>query len=236
MKKIFVITAISLLSVTAAFAQQENHDLISIDAFAAKISKQTNPQIIDVRTPEEFTINHINGAVYVNLKDANHLDALKTFDKTKPVFIYAIQNNRPDILAQELHANGYTEVYELKGGIAAWIGSGNDFYTSVKNNVSAADYKKTLTDNKVVLVEIGTKYCGLCAKAKVIVDSLQDDHNSSYKVIQIELYNSPQLVAELGEVPSVPTLLLYKDGQIVWKRSGLTFDKKDINIAIAKAE
>ena len=234
MKKSFIITAFSFLSLTTAFAQQENHDLITIDSFSAKISKQQTPQIVDVRTPEEFTINHINGATYVNLKEENHLDALKNFDKTKPVFIYAIQNSRPDILAAELHTNGYKEVYELKGGIAAWIGSGNPYYTSVKNNLSVADYNKTLTDNKIVLVEIGTKYCGLCAKAKVIVDSLQND--GSYKVVQLELYNNPQLVAQLGEVPSVPTLLLYKDGQIVWKRSGLTFNKYDITTEIAKAK
>ena len=85
-----------------------------------------------------------------------------------------------------------------------------------------------------MLVEIGTKYCGLCAKAKVIVDSLQND--GSYKLLQLELYNNPQLVAQLGEVPSVPTVLLYKNGQIVWKRSGLTFDKNDLSTAIAKAQ
>lgn len=93
-----------------------------------------------------------------------------------------------------------------------------------------------MTDNKIVLVEIGTKFCGLCAKAKVIIDSLQEDHNNSYKVLQLELYNNPQLVADLGEVPSVPTILLYKNGQIIWKRSGLTFDKKDINTEIARAQ
>ncbi|HMG82003.1 MAG TPA: rhodanese-like domain-containing protein [Ferruginibacter sp.] len=233
MKKSFVTTALGILCLTTAFAQG-NPNLISVDSFAAKINRQQAPQIIDVRTPEEFTINHISGASYLNLKDANHLDSLKNLDKSKPVFIYAIQNSRPDILAQELLANGYKEVYELKGGIAAWIGGGNAYYTSVKNNLSVADYNKTLNDNKIVLVEIGTKYCGLCAKAKVIVDSLQND--GSYKLLQLELYNNPQLVAQLGEVPSVPTILLYKDGQIVWKRSGLTFDKNDINTAIAKAK
>jgi rhodanese-related sulfurtransferase len=235
MKKTIIITAISILSLSA-FAQKQNPDVISVDVFAAKINSQPAPQIIDVRTPQEFSINHIEGATYINLKDDNHLDGLKSFNKTKPVFIYAIQNSRPDQLAQELHANGYTEVYELKGGIASWIGSGNKYYTSVKDNISLTDYKKTLADNKIVLVEIGTKYCGLCAKAKVIVDSLQEDHNSSYKVVQLELYNNPQLVSELGEVPSVPTILLYKDGQVIWKRSGLTFDKKDLNTEIAKAQ
>jgi rhodanese-related sulfurtransferase len=233
MKKTIITTAISILCLTTVFAQV-NHNVITVDAFTAKINAQKDPQIIDVRTPEEFSINHINGAIYLNLKDANHLDNLKTLDKTKPVFIYAIQNSRPDILAQELQANGYKEVYELKGGIAAWIGSGNAYYTSVKNNLSVADYNKTLADNKVVLVEIGTKYCGLCAKAKVIVDSLQND--GSYKLLQLELYNNPQLVAQLGEVPSVPTILLYKGGQIIWKRSGLTFNKNDLSTAIAKAQ
>ena len=118
MKKTIITTAISILCLTTVFAQV-NHNVITVDAFTAKINAQKDPQIIDVRTPEEFSINHINGAIYLNLKEANHLDNLRTLDKTKPVFIYAIQNSRPDILAQELQANGYKEVYELKGGIAA---------------------------------------------------------------------------------------------------------------------
>jgi rhodanese-related sulfurtransferase/glutaredoxin-related protein len=236
MKKILIALFINLILLTTVFAQETSPALLSVDSFATKISRQSKPQIIDVRTPEEFSINHINGAIYINLKEESHLKASENFDKAKPVFIYAIQNSRPDILAKELREKGYTNVYELKGGIASWIGGGYPYYTSLTNTISLTDYKKTIADNKVVIVEIGTKFCGLCTKAKVILDSLQREHNSSYKILEIELYNNPQLVAELKEVTAVPTIILYKEGKIAWKKTGLVFNKDDIKVEIAKAQ
>jgi rhodanese-related sulfurtransferase/thiol-disulfide isomerase/thioredoxin len=234
--KIFIAVFISLMFVITVFAQETSPALIEVDSFAAKAIREVKPQIIDVRTPEEFKTNHIRGAIAVNLKENNYLNRLNQFDKTKPVFIYAIQSSRPDVLAKELQEIGYTNVYELKGGIAAWIGKGYPYYSSMKSNFSKTDYNKIIKDNKIVLVEIGTKYCGLCVKAKRIIDSLQNNANNSYKIIELELYDNPQLVANIQEVDAVPTLLLYKEGKINWKRTGLNFNKDDIEKQIEKAQ
>lgn len=239
MKQKFFTAILTLLIATPGFSQSESSTTfppLSVDSFAAKISRQPKPQIIDVRTPEEFIINHINGAINIDLKAASYLDSVKQFDKKKPVFIYAIQNYRPGLLAKELRENGYTEVYELKSGIANWIGSGHPYYTSIKNVVSYADYKKIIASNKVVLVDIGTKYCGACVKVKMIVDSLKSESNNTYEIIQLELYNNPQLAADLKEIEAVPTVILYKDGHIVWKKTGLTFTKDEISAEVAKVK
>jgi len=237
-QKLFMAT-LMLAITTSSFAQQDainTNPPLTADSFAAKISRQVKPQIIDVRTPEEYVINHINGAINIDLKATNYLDGLKNFDKTKPVFLYAIQNYRPGLLAKELREKGYAEVYELRSGIANWIGSGYPYFSSVKNVVSIADYKKIITDNKLVLVDIGTKYCGACVRVKQIVDSLKSENNNSYETVQIELYNNPQLAADLKEIKSVPTVLLYKEGKLVWKKTGLTFTKEELSAAIAKAK
>src|SRR5664280_2069968 len=146
MKKVFIITLINFICFTTSFGQvaKNNPALLEVDSFAARINSQFNPQIIDVRTPEEFKINHINGAIAINLKENNYLDELNQFDKSKPVFIYAIQNSRPDILAKELNEIGYTNVYELKGGIAAWIGKGYPYFSSISNTISTTDYNKII--------------------------------------------------------------------------------------------
>jgi thiol-disulfide isomerase/thioredoxin len=127
-------------------------------------------------------------------------------------------------------------VFELKGGIAAWIGKGYPYYSKSIGTISLPDYQKLIASNKIVLVEIGTKYCGLCAKAKRMVDSLQSSAFPAYKTIELELYDNTRLVADLQQVTAVPTLLLYKDGKIIWKRTGLDFDKKDIEAQVDKAQ
>jgi rhodanese-related sulfurtransferase/glutaredoxin-related protein len=239
MKQKILTTMLLLVIVSSAFAQQDaasTNPPLTADSFAAKISRQLKPQIVDVRSPEEFIINHINGAVNVNLKVANYLDGFKDFDKTKPVFLYSIQNYRSGILAKELREKGYAEVYELKSGIPNWIGSGYPYYSSVKNVVSINEYKKIIADNKLVLVDIGTKYCGSCVRVKQIVDSLKTESNNSFETVQIELYNNPQLAADLKEIKAVPTVLLYKEGKLVWKKTGGIFTKEQLSAEIAKVK
>jgi sterol desaturase/sphingolipid hydroxylase (fatty acid hydroxylase superfamily)/rhodanese-related sulfurtransferase len=227
---------VGLLLLSGICHAQDDHAPLVVDSFAAKIGRQTDPQIVDVRTPEEFDANHLNGAVSIDLREPAYLQGLDKFDRKKPVFIYAIQNKRSGILAQELRNNGFEEVYELRSGIASWIGAGYPYYSAVQGVVTLADYHKRISGKGPVLVSIGTRYCGLCRQVKGMVDSLQSEHDPSYQIVDIELYNNPQLVAALKEVQAVPTVLLYKDGKIVWKRTGLTFTKGDIASEIAKAE
>lgn len=239
MKKYIGLLLISLMTAFATYAQgqiNESHKPLTADAFAAKIKSQSAPQIIDARKPEEFAINHINGAVNIDQFAGNYSAQLQQFDKDKPVFIYAIQNYRPGILARELRQLGYKEVYELKSGIANWIGAGHPYFSSVKNIVSLADYNKTIAGNRLVLVDIGTKYCGTCVKVKQVVDSLKQSNDAAYKIEEIDLYHNPELVAGLKEVQAVPTVLLYKDGKVIWKRTGLSFTKAAIESEIEKAK
>jgi rhodanese-related sulfurtransferase/glutaredoxin-related protein len=223
-------------SVIAQLAQDSEPAPLQVDSFATKIKKQSNPQIVDTRTADEFAINHINGAINIDMKAADYAKGLTKLDKTKPVFVYSIQNYRSGILAKQLRESGYGEVYELKSGIPSWIGAGYPYYTSAKEDITYADYKKIITDNKIVLVDIGTKYCGACLKVKKLVDTLQSQNDNSYKIVQVELYNNPQLAAKLKDIKSVPTVILYKDGKIVWEKNGFTFTKEELEAEIAKAK
>jgi rhodanese-related sulfurtransferase len=227
---------IFLLLLSGISRAQDRHEPLPVDSFAAKISREAAPQIVDVRTPEEFDVNHLNGAISIDMREPAHLQGLDPFDKKKPVFIYAIQNKRSGILAEELRNNGFEKVYELKSGIASWIGAGYPYYSTAKDGLTLSDYKKDVGSKGLVLVDIGTKYCGLCRQVKGMIDSLKSEHDPAYRVVEIDLYNSPQLVAELNQVQAVPTVLLYKDGKIVWKRTGLSFSKTDIGDEIAKVK
>jgi rhodanese-related sulfurtransferase len=239
MRKNIIFIMVGLLIFGSALAQQQVEDnlfIVDADSFAAKISRQPAPQIIDLRTPEEFALNHVTGAVNVDLRGGNDLAGLEKLDKTRPVFLYAIQHSRPDILAKQLRAKGYNEVYELRTGIAGWIGGGYSYYSATGSELTPAAYNKIINSRRLVLVDIGTRYCGLCTKVKQWVDSLKSRNDPSYTVLELELYKNTQLVADLKEIRSVPVVILYKDGKPVWKREGLTFTKEDIETELAKAK
>lgn len=215
------------------FSQNKSTNTVTLDVFYSKIKSEKNPQIIDARGPEEFVLNHINGAVNFNLESKDYDEQIAKLDKTKPVFTYSIGAGRSVWLADDLLKKGFKEAYSLEGGIANWIGNGKPFYTNSKSKLTLAEYKKIISENKDVLVDIGSKYCAPCKKVKPILETIKAQHGEHLKIVEIELEDSPQVIADLKTVKVFPTLILYRDGKIVFKKEGLTDLKNDVDVALA---
>ena len=154
------ISALILLFTVVSFSQNKSSNTVSLDVFYSKIQAEKKPQIIDARGPEEFALNHINGAVNFNLESKDYAAQVAKLDKSKPVFTYSIGAGRSVWLADELLKNGFKETYSLEGGIANWIGNGKPFYSNSKSKLTLTEYNKIIANNKTVLVDIGSKYCG----------------------------------------------------------------------------
>ncbi|MGQ7946575.1 thioredoxin domain-containing protein [Flavobacterium sp. WC2509] len=235
MKKILKnsIKAFVFLFTIAGFAQNQNTFTLPIDSFYAKVKEQKNPQIIDARSSDEFAINHINGSVNFNLETKNYAEYVARLDKSKPVFIYSIASGRSGQLAKELLKNGFSQVNDLQGGIAAWIGAGKPFYSNSKSKLTLAEYKKIIAENNTVLVDIGSQYCGACKKVKPVLETIRADYGTNLKIVEIDLEDNPQIIADLKTVKVFPTLILYKNNKIVFKKDGSADLKKDVDVALA---
>lgn len=228
-----ILLLMAFLFAIAGFSQNKNVFTLQIDSFYAKIKEQKNPQIIDARSPEEFAINHINGAVNFNLETVNYAQYVAKLDKSKPVFIYSIGAGRSGQLANELLKNGFSEVHDLEGGIAAWIGSGKPIFFNSKSKLSLEEYQKIIADNKAVLVDIGSRYCGACKKVKPILETIKTQYGENLKIVEIDLEDNPQIIADLKTVKVFPTLILYQKGKRAFKKDGLGDLKKDVDAALA---
>jgi thiol-disulfide isomerase/thioredoxin len=224
---------ILLLSISG-FAQNKSSNTVPLDVYYTKIQSEKNPQIIDARSPEEFALNHIEGAVNFNLESKDYEQQVAKLDKTKPVFTYSIGAGRSVWLANDLLKKGFKEAYSLEGGIANWIGTGKPFYANSKSKLSLADYNKIIADNTTVLVDIGSKYCGACKKVKPVLETIKTQYGENLKIVEIDLEENPQIVSDLKTVKVFPTLILYQNGQIIFKKDGLGDLKKDVDIALAK--
>lgn len=227
------IRAIVLLATTVGFSQNQNVTPLPLESFVAKVESQKSPQIIDARAPEEFAINHINGAVNFNLESKTFSEKITKLDKTKPVFIYSIAAGRSVALANELLNKGFSDVHVLQGGIAAWIGGGKPYYFNAKSRLTLAEYNKIIADNKTVLVDIGSQYCGACKKVKPVLETIKAEYGNNLKIVEIDLEDNPQIIADLKTVKVFPTLILYKNGKIVFKKDGLGDLKKEVDVALA---
>lgn len=228
------VLAIVFLFANAGFAQNQSGFALPLDVFYVKIKAQKHPQIIDARSPKEFAQNHIEGAVNINLQTENYTKNLARLDKSKPVFIYSIGAGRSGKMTKELSENSFSEVHYLEGGIAAWIGGGKPFYSNLKSKLSLSEYEKIIADNNTVLVDIGSRYCGACKKVKPILETIRAEYGTNLKILEIDFEESPQVIADLKTIKVFPTLILYQNGKIIFKKEGLGDLKKDVDLALAQ--
>jgi thioredoxin len=65
-----------------------------------------------------------------------------------------------------------------------------------------------------VLIDLWAEWCGPCRVLGPIVDELAADYTGRLKVGKVDVDAEPELAATYG-VASIPTVLLFKDGEIV---------------------
>ena len=100
-------------------------------AQAADWLKQ-NPQgqLIDVRTPEEYAPEHIKGAKLIPVQELE--SRLPEIKKDKPVLLYCHSGRRSTQAFQLLKDKGFTNLFQIAGGITAWKEQGQPVEKSAK--------------------------------------------------------------------------------------------------------
>ncbi|MFC1591944.1 rhodanese-like domain-containing protein, partial [Thermodesulfobacteriota bacterium] len=76
--------------------------------------------LLDVRQEAEYAREHIPGATLVPLSEL--ADSFERLDEEMPVIVYCAMGGRSRVAAQLLAGRGFSQVYNLQGGIKAWNG------------------------------------------------------------------------------------------------------------------
>ena len=76
------------------------------------------------------------------------------------------------------------------------------------------------TNSGLVLVDIKTNWCGPCKVLSPIVDEVSSDYFGQITVGKLDADTSREIITKLG-IRNIPTLILYKDGEIVEKNVGM---------------
>ena len=99
---------------------------ISLDAdgFENKINETPNPQLVDVRTFEEYRAGYLVGAMLMDVRRTTFQTQIQRLDRERPVFVYCRSGRRSLDAAKILERNDFKVVYNLKGGINEWIEKG----------------------------------------------------------------------------------------------------------------
>jgi rhodanese-related sulfurtransferase len=90
----------------------------------SEVIAQPGVIILDVRTPEEFNAGHIANAININVADSNFSSEVSKLDKNATVAVYCRSANRSAVATNEMAELGFTDMYDMQGGIIDWEAAG----------------------------------------------------------------------------------------------------------------
>ena len=101
-------------------------DITPGEGFTLIEDNRDNPDfvIIDVRTPQEFTEERIEGAINLDYYDDTFEDELDKLDKSKTYVFYCRSGRRSGLTLDLMQELGFQEAYNILGGIIDWKADG----------------------------------------------------------------------------------------------------------------
>jgi rhodanese-related sulfurtransferase len=121
MKKVIVLIA-SVLLLAGCSSSSSTTDL-SVSEFSNKVA-EVGVVTLDVRTPGEFNEGHIEGALLVDFQSGNFENEIASLDKSKTYAVYCRSGNRSGQAVKVMSEAGFTNIYNLNGGVIDWAGAG----------------------------------------------------------------------------------------------------------------
>ena len=116
---ILILITILSISIGATLMKPQNPQLQSVpsNTFSQLIAQESDYVLIDIRTPAEYTQEHLPGAINLDYYSPTFSAQLDQLDKSKTYIIYCRSGSRSKGALQLMDELGFTRVFELSEGI-----------------------------------------------------------------------------------------------------------------------
>jgi len=125
--KVILFTVILMTGFACKAPETQIDGVIKVDEAVAMLSKDASVVMLDVRTPAEYEVAHIENSINIDINAEDFAERVALLDREKTYIVHCaanVKNGRTEKSLDIMKGLEFNSLLDLEGGIIAWQESG----------------------------------------------------------------------------------------------------------------